>query len=183
MELLAYLAAFLLFCLLQLLLPVDLSFSLEKEETLTYRAELGLLFGLLSVDLTRIAKKSAKQASPKRRKRTKPRFSSVFANEGSVTRFIRLMRNLLRSFQVRELTLHCRVGLGDPAHTGMLMGLFHPFLLPGRDITLTADFQEAVFEGYCSAKVRLLPVRVIGPLLAFAVSESRERRKGRSSSV
>jgi hypothetical protein len=177
MEALAYLAAFLLFCLLLLALPVDLNFSLEKEETLKYRAELGLFFGLLSVDVTPKAGRPAAKARPKRRRRTKSRLGSVLGNEASFKRFIRLMRDLRRSFRIRELTLHCRVGLGDPAQTGMLMGVLHPLLLPGRDITLTADFQEAVFEGRCSARIRLLPVQVVGSLLAFAVSERWERRR------
>jgi hypothetical protein len=174
MEIIAYLTGFLLFCLALLALPVDLSFTLKKEETLDYRAELGLLFGLVTVDLSKKEKKPVQRVLPKKPqkkpKSTKPHLGSVLGNKKLVKRTVRLVRDLLHSLQIEELKLHCRIGLGDPAYTGMLFGLLNPLLLPTRNITLNADFQEAVFEGYCKAKIRIFPIRVIGFLLAFIFS-------------
>lgn len=171
MEFLAWVGGSLLFLLLLLALPVDLRFSLRKDDTVAYRAELRLLFGLLSVDLGKQERKAEETAAPKR-KSVQPHPGSLFGSEGSIHRLIRLIRDLMRSVRIRELKLHGRIGLGDPAYTGVLFGLLHPLLLPGRDITLQADFQEAVFEGHCSGELRLFPIRVIGSLLAFAVSSA-----------
>ncbi|UFS61565.1 hypothetical protein LOH54_07800 [Sulfurimonas sp. HSL-3221] len=162
-----YLIAFLLLFLLALLAtPVELSLQLEKEETFDYRARLHWCFGLVSVDLTGLAKKAAtvKKAKRKKRKTQPSKFPGGSVSAQSVTR---LLRGLRRSLQVRELSLHGRIGLGDPACTGMLMGLLQPLLLPARQMSLVADYEEAVFEGRFSARVRLVPLRIFGVLLRF----------------
>jgi hypothetical protein len=174
MEIIAYLTGFLLFCLALLALPVDLSFTLTKEDTLDYRTELSWLFGLVRVDLSKKEEKAGKRVLPKKprkkSKKKKPQIGSVFGSKGLFKRSIRLVWNLLHSLQIKELKVHCRIGLGDPAYTGMLLGLLNPLLLLGQNVTLKADFQEAVFEGYCNVKIRLFPIRIIGILLAFIFS-------------
>ena len=81
-----------------------------------------------------------------------------------------MIQDLLHSFQIKELRGHCHIGLGDPADTGMLLGLLQPLLLPAKNITLDADFQEAVLEGYCKAQIRFFPIQIIGYLLVFVFS-------------
>ncbi|WP_345971940.1 hypothetical protein [Sulfurimonas diazotrophicus] len=162
-----YLIAFLLLFLLALLAtPVELSLQLEKEERFDYKARLHWFFGLVSVDLTGLAKKagSMKKAKRKKRKAHRTKFPGGSVSPQSVTR---LLRGLRHSIHVRELSLHGRIGLGDPACTGMLMGLLQPLLLPARQVSLVADYEEAVFEGRFSARVRLVPLRIFGVLLRF----------------
>lgn len=174
MELLAPLIGFPLFCLLLLLaLPVELSLHLEKEETLDCRARLQWLFGLVSVDLSAITGRTAKEALAEKPKKRKVLPTSLFGSETSLRRIMRLIRGLLHTLEIRELKLRGRIGLGDPAYTGMLMGLLHPLLLPGRNVALIADYQEAVFEGCCTARIRLFPIKVIGALLFFLFSRNR----------
>jgi hypothetical protein len=173
MVILSCLIGCLLFLLLLLALPVELSFFVEKEEALRYRATLHWLFGLVSIDMPGKRKTAEKKFLPVKPKRKKPHLKSLFKGGIPVKRLLWLMRRLLHRLQIRELKLHGRIGLGDPAYTGMLMGALHPLLPPGRNITLIADFQEAVFEGYCSARIRLYPIRVIGTLLVFLLSKNR----------
>ncbi|MHC3994753.1 DUF2953 domain-containing protein [Thiomicrolovo sp. ZZH C-3] len=159
-----YLIAFLFLSLLALLAtPVELSLQLEKEETFDYKARLHWFFGLVSIDLTGLAKKAGSMKKTKRKAhRTKFPGGSV-----SPQRVTRLLRGLRRSLQVREFSLHGRIGLGDPACTGMLMGVLQPLLLPARQVSLVADYEEAVFEGRFSARVRVVPLRIFGVLLRF----------------
>lgn len=174
MVILAYLIGFLLLGLLVLLaLPVELSLQLEKEETFDFRARLHLLFGLVSVDLSEIAKKTKKKTPPKKQKETKPHPAKLPRGKMSLKRVTRLIRSLRRSLQIKELTLHGRIGLGDPACTGMLMGVLQPLLLPAQHMTLVADYQEAVFEGRFTARLRLVPIRALGALFVFFFSRNR----------
>jgi hypothetical protein len=173
MAILAYLIGSLLLGLLVLLaLPVELSLQLEKEKTLEYGARLHWLFGLVSVDLSALAKKAG-TPKKKKRKKTKPHAARLPGGKMSLRRVTRLIRGLRRSLQIKELSLDGRIGLGDPACTGMLMGVLQPLLLPARNMTLVADYQEAVFQGRFTARVRLVPIRVLGALAVFFFSRER----------
>jgi hypothetical protein len=168
-----YLIAFVLLCLLLLLAtPVELSLQLEKEERFDYKARLHWFFGLVSVDLTALAKSAATAKKPKRKKRSShpSKFPGGSVSPQSVAR---LLRGLRRSLQVKELSLHGRIGLGDPACTGMLMGALQPLLLSARQVRLVPDYQEEVFEGRFSARVRLVPLRIFGVLLRFFFAQRR----------
>jgi hypothetical protein len=170
MEIVTILIGFLLFCLLLLSIPVDLSFYLEKEETLDYQAKLGLLFGFVTIDMNREHKKAEKSDVTKKQKSGKADLMSLFRSKAFVKRIIRLMLDLLHSCHIKELSLHCRIGLDDPADTGKLAGILWPLLLPWENAILKTDFQEAVFEGYCKAQIRIFPIQIIGNLLAFIFS-------------
>ncbi|GIT97910.1 DUF2953 domain-containing protein [Sulfurovum sp. TSL1] len=170
MEIVTILIGFLLFCLVLLSLPVDLSFYLEKDETLEYQAKLCLLFGFVTIDMNRDHGKAEKSVFPKKQKSGKTHLMPLFRRKAFIKRLIRLMLDLLYSCRIKELNLHCRIGLGDPSDTGRLVGILWPLLLPWKNIILKTDFQEAVFEGYCKANIRIFPILIIGTLLAFIFS-------------
>ncbi|MDD3591923.1 MAG: DUF2953 domain-containing protein [Sulfurovum sp.] len=170
MEIVTILIGFLLFCLVLLFIPVDLSFYLEKDEILAYHAKLYLLFGSITIDMNRKNRKAEKSVLPKKHKSGKTHLISLFRHKEFIQRFIRLILDLLHSCRIKDLKLHCRIGLGDPADTGMLVGIVWPLLLPWKNTILQTDFQEAVFEGYCKAQIRIFPIQIIGNLLAFVFS-------------
>ncbi|MFT7879725.1 MAG: DUF2953 domain-containing protein [Sulfurimonas sp.] len=170
MEIVTILIGLLLFCLVLLTIPVDLRFSLEKDEILDYHATLSLLFGLIIIDTDRRDRKADKSVLPKKQKSGKAHLISLFRHKEFIKRFIRLISDLLHSCRIKELNLHCRIGLGDPADTGMLAGILWPLLLPWKSTVLQTDFQKAVFEGYCKAQIRIFPIQIIGNLLAFIFS-------------
>ncbi len=95
---------------------------------------------------------------------------SLAESKRFIKRLMRLVRDLFCDLQFKELRMHWHFGLGDPADTGMLLGLLQPVLLPWKNATLSADFQEAVLEGYCKAQVRVFPIRILGYMLAFLFS-------------
>lgn len=169
MEIIAILIGFLLFVLILLSIPVDLGFYLKKDEILEYRAELCLLFGLVTIDMTKQGQKIRKSTLPKKQK--KLHLSSLADSKRFIKRLMRLISDLFHELQIKELRMHWHFGLGDPADTGMLLGLLQPVLLPWKNATLCADFQEAVLEGYCKAQLRIFPIRILGYMLAFIFSE------------
>ncbi|GIT99862.1 hypothetical protein TSL6_03690 [Sulfurovum sp. TSL6] len=170
MEIIAIFIGFLLFCLVVLTIPVDLSFYLEKDEALDYQAKLCLLFGFITIDMNSKDRKVEKRVLPKKKKSGKEHLMSMFRNKEFIKRLIRLVLDLLYSCRIKELNLHCRIGLGDPADTGSLVGILSPLLLPWENTILKTDFQEAVFEGYCKVQIRIFPIQIIGYLLAFIFS-------------
>lgn len=171
MEIIVILIGFLLFVLILLSIPVDLNFYLQKDEAVEYRAELCLLFGLVTIDMTKQYQNTKKSTLPKKKKKEKNLdLSSLIESKRFIKRLMRLVRDLLHDLQIRDLHMHWHFGLGDPADTGMLLGLLKPVLLPWKNATLSADFQEAVLEGYCKTEVRIFPIRILGYILAFIVS-------------
>lgn len=168
MEIITILIGFLLFVLILLSIPVDLGFYLKKDETLEYQAELCLLFGLLTIDMTQ---KTRKITLPKKQKKEKNlHLSSLVESKRFIKQLMRLIKDIFHELQIKELRMHWHFGLGDPADTGMLLGLLQPALLPWKNATLSGDFQEAVLEGYCKAEVRIFPIRILGYMLAFIFS-------------
>jgi hypothetical protein len=171
MEIIEILIGFLLFVLILLSIPVDLGFYLKKDEAMEYRAELCLLFGLVTIDMTEQNQKTIKSTLPKKKNKERSlHLSSLIENKRFIKRLMRLVSDIFHDLYIKDLRMHCHFGLGDPADTGMLLGLLQPVLLPWKNATLSADFQEAVLEGYCKADVRIFPIRILGNILAFIFS-------------
>ena len=84
MEIIAILIGFLLFVLILLSIPVDLGFYLKKDETLEYRAELCLLFGLVTIDMTKQDQKTRKSILPKKKKKRKKSASVVIGRKQKI---------------------------------------------------------------------------------------------------
>jgi hypothetical protein len=100
--------------------------------------------------------------------------------EGLDERVPPLLRSLRRGVRVREVKLRARVGLGDPADTGMLVGFAAPLLgvaraAPRLDLRLEPDFTREVLEGEAQGQLRAFPLLVLPPLLRFALSPSTVR--------
>jgi len=170
MEIVTIFIGFLLFCLVVLIIPVDLSFYLEKDETLNYQAKLYLLFGFVNVDINKEYRRAEKKVLPKKKKSDEAYLIPLFRRKEFIKRLIQLILDILYSCRIKELNLYCRIGLGDPSDTGRLVGILWPLLLPWKNTILKTDFQEEVFEGYCKAKIRIFPIKIIGNLLAFIFS-------------
>jgi hypothetical protein len=77
---------------------------------------------------------------------------------------------------VHHLSVVCRVGLGDPADTGILFALVGPAILLFRlrlpyDLRVEPVFAgDAVFEAHSSVRLRVHPVSLVSPLVRFIFS-------------
>jgi hypothetical protein len=133
------------------------------------RIELAWLFGAWRSDLRRPG-----SASRGRRRAPPARWVLLWRGDHA-DRLLRLARSLRRAVRVKELCVRARVGLGDPAETGMLMGWAAPLLVvaravPGMDVRIEPDFVSSVLEGEARGELRACPLLVLPPLLRFALS-------------
>jgi hypothetical protein len=182
---------------LLLSVPIDLSFSLEKDERFRSRARIGWLFGLVRKDLgsgeggdePKREEKEKKRGlrgkasdhmenSKKRRRRKKwsPRsFLAPIRTRGFPGHSLRFARRILPAIRVRKLNLGLQVGLGDPAETGQFLALVSPVAvcvgaIPSVQMSVEPDFFQETFRGHCSGSIRIYPIRMVPPILFFALS-------------
>ena len=161
---------------LLLSVPIDLAFSFEKKEGFRPRVRIGWLFGLIRKDLGS-RKRRPKEPKPKKRstRRGPQRFFAMLKTRGFPGSFLKLGRRLLSTVKVRELKIDLRLGLGDPAETGLLFGAMAPLLayagsVTFADIAVEPDFLEDTLQGYGKGAVRVYPITLVPPLIMFALS-------------
>jgi len=144
---------------------------------------LAWLFGLVTKELRREKKKPEEEKEAVERKR-KPRdrradarvIFEVLRTEGLFGGLSRLLRSILSRIRIRELGANLRVGLDNPADTGLLFAFIAPANLllsyaSPNEIRLQASFgDEAVVEGYLYGTARLQPIQLVAPLMGFAFS-------------
>ena len=158
-----------LLCLVSVVLfsPLDISMSIDTDTARRPSLRLAWLFGLF-------------RFQPRKRPRgpQKPDMSSAFRIlrvKGMVRGVAKLFRTILRRLEVRDLEGELTIGLGDPADTGMLIGVLIPAgialsQLTGTPFTIRPSFEGPVFQGKGSITVRVFPVRVLPATVRFLFS-------------
>lgn len=164
-------------CLVVLLaVPVEFAFSVRRCETFDGALVIGWLFGTVRAP---IPLKGSAKPSPAKKKKGKWRGGlnglAVIRNGAFLRRTIRLARDILGAVNVSGLMLRIRVGLDDPADTGMLWGAAGPLagVLAGvrrADITIEPEFACEVFELDGEGKVRLVPLQLIFIVAVYLAS-------------
>ena len=165
-----------LFALVVLVLsiPIDLAFRLDVYGRPKFSLRLVWLFGLVSKELKRGKKKPSKR-KPRKRRGGRGIFR-ILRTKGLLRQLKALVMDILGCLKIRDLSIDFRVGLDNPADTGLLFATIGPsliFLSPSvrRSISIKPSFEvEAVLEGYAQAAVRLRPIRLLVPLLRFVFS-------------
>ena len=176
---LASLAVILIFVLC---VPLDMTLHADVYGKPKLRLKLSWLFGLVSKEVTRgkepkekkkLVKEKRKPREGKRRLRN---ILEILRTRGLLSQLKRLLRDVLSRLKTRDLIADFRVGLGDPADTGLLFALIGPatFWLNSslsHQIRVQPSFEgEGVFEGYSHGVVRLRPIQLVIPFLRFAFS-------------
>lgn len=184
---LASLAALLLFLLC---VPLELVFELEVNGRAKFGLRLVWFFGLISQEVKKGKKKPkeekdkvADQRKPAGGKKKAGDIKTVFQilrTRGLLRHVIRLFRGIIRSFRIKELSVNLRLGLDNPADTGLLfavIGPAMPFLSSSRfhQVALEPSFGGAVCQGSLRGVVGLQPVRLIPPVTGFIFSPSMMR--------
>ncbi len=189
----ALLILLLLFILLALLLlvPIDLegrvSRGRDQPET---RMKIGWLFGHLHKDVSGGAverepsEKGEEQAPKKDEKKEKkakggPGSSrialEVLRTEGFLGNLAHLLRGLFGAIRVQSLKIDIKLGLSDPADTGEAVGLLWAVLIPLEALAplrarIEPTFSEEMLEGSAEGKLRIVPIKIIPPLIVFLLS-------------
>lgn len=185
---LGILGIFLLFILL-LALPIDLTFYIEKDVDFRSRVRVQWIFGLVGKDI-RSKKKKPEKKERKRiiksflsmlkargflRKRSNRLFVAVVRTRGFLLNFIKLIKDIIQQVKVRNLKLDLRIGLSDPADTGLLFAVIGPTMVYVRSFSSLAvqvepDFEQENLRGQFEGELRMFPIKFIRPLALFAFS-------------
>ena len=183
MWVIAALASLAVLIILVLCVPLNMVFRLDVDGRPRFRMRLVWLFGLVSKEITKAKKKpeeerrvaEGKRKPGKRRVKARTIFK-ILRTRGLLGQVKRLLKDILRRLKIRDLTADITVGLGDPADTGLLFAVIGPatFFLGSshvHEIRVQPSFKdEAVFEGYLSGALRLLPIQLVIPFLRFVFS-------------
>lgn len=169
-----------------LAVPVDLHGWVEREQRWRGAVSVRWLFGVVRV-ARQAPRSSSSPASKHPRKKGRPRarrrkrrwrrttwrrVRAALRSPGFVRRVARLAVDTVTVVSVRSLRGWARVGLGDPADTGMLAGLFVPLsaALPGTQLRFEPDFDGAVLRVRGRGAVRIMPLRLVRAVVAFLLS-------------
>lgn len=168
----------LLFFVLLLAIPVDVVFYVEKEEEFKSRTTVKWLFGLVGKDIGGRKQKPAREKPAKekgKKKRSIRPLLAMLRSRGFLRRVLRLFRDMLRRTKVRELKLDVRVGLSDPADTGLLFAAIGPMAgyltaFTPLDVEVQPDFEQETLRGHFRSDIRILPIQFVLLFILFALS-------------
>jgi len=165
--------------------PLDIAFHVEAYGRPKFRMRLLWFFGLVSKELGKgkrrlEEKRRVAEGKQKRRKRwiRAKTILKILRTKGLLRRLGGLLRDTISRLRIRELRADFRVGLDDPADTGLLFSVIGPATLflssfLHHQIKVEPSFKdEAVFEGFVYGTVRLWPIQLIPPFIRFVFSLS-----------
>ena len=171
----AALASLAVVIVLVLCIPLDAVLHIDIHGRPKFQIRLAWLFGLVTKEITRAKKKKPKEKKRKGRIKARTIFK-ILRTRGLLEQLRRLLWDILRRLNIRDLRVNFRVGLDDPADTALLFALIGPatfFLGSSRvhEIRIEPSFEdEVVFEGYLHGAVRLVPIQLATPILRFVFS-------------
>jgi hypothetical protein len=180
--LVAALAALVALIVAMLAVPLVLFIEAERTDKLKVRWRLFWLFGLVKPRSRNRSASSAPEradAGPadtpkKRRARGRRMAVAVLRTRGLFERVVRLALALLRGVKLERLQLETMFGFENPADTGFVYGCLSPVLvmadLRGLNIRCRPMFLESGVRGALRATIRVRPLLLVGPMVAFLAS-------------
>ena len=172
-----FLGGVLLFLTLLAAIPVRIRYQFAWRVVVDNRVDVSWLFGLVNVslptesvrrqDVPAGAPSSATQADSKRGSGA----LRAFREESFRRRLFRYLGDLWRSVDAENIRLRVRLGLDDPADTGLLWGVIGPVaaLLGAAErisVRVEPDFAAETIDVDSSGQIRLIPLR---PLVLTAM--------------
>ena len=161
-----------------------MTFHMEAYRRPKFRMRLLWFFGLVSKELGKRKKPEEKrmvaEGKPTRRKRglRARTILKILRTKGLLRQLGSLLRDTISCLRIKELGANFRIGLDDPADTGLLFAVIGPatsFLSSAwrHQIRVTPSFEdEAVLEGYLYGTVRLRPIQLVPTFIRFVFSLS-----------
>lgn len=153
-----------------LAIPLELSLSYRSATDRRPRTELVWLFGALRYELRPGPDGGRSRPAPSLR-----RLRELW-DEGLGERLGELLRVLRRVVELHDLSAHARIGTGDPAETGMLIGVIQPLravllaAFPSADVDVEPDFVQATLQVDARGVVAIVPLTTLPPTLRFLLS-------------
>ena len=164
-----------------LCVPLDMVLHADVYSKPKVRLRFSWLFGLVSKEITGkkekpVEKRRAAKGKKKRRWADTGVIFKILRTKGVLRRLKELLKDVFPCFKFRDLIADFKIGLGDPADTGLLFAFLGPatvFLDSSHlnQIRVEPSFgDDAVLQGYSQGTVRLHPIRLVPPFLKFAFS-------------
>ena len=151
--------------------PSRITMAFDTDAKPAYALKIALFWGVLPV----VMPSKRRRKGPRKRKR---RGSDTAGRRRFWTHGPRMLRNaprllsrLIARVKLETLDLTVRVGLADPADTGVLYGALAPMaqLLSGRThVAVRPDFDTMGLSGRGMVSARLVPIALLPPILGFA---------------
>ena len=181
MWIIAILAGLAVLLLFILWVPLDMVLQADFDGKPKFRLRFLWLFGLVSRDITDRKKKpeekkKAPGAKKKRRWVDAGVMFKILRTRGFFSHIGRFIRDVLVCFRFRDIAADFKVGLGDPADTGLLFAFLGPasvFLGSSQvhQMRIEPSFgDDAILEGYSRVMVRLRPIRLVPPFFKLTFS-------------
>lgn len=163
--------------ILALSLPLDMTFKADIYGRPKLRMRLSWLFGLLIKEIAGGKKEPEPKGKAGKKRWRISNIPQFFKLKGLVKQSYRLVQGIISQLKIRNLIVDLRIGLDNPADTGILFAIIGPalaFLNPRypHQISIQPSFDDAVLEGYTLGKIRLQPIRLTIPLLKFVFSSA-----------
>jgi len=167
---------------LLLCVPLDLVFRTNIEGKIKSNLRLVWLFGLVRKDCIHTRKKPEEESNIEQEQKSSDwtrgiRITlEVIRTKGLPGQIVRFIKRILRQIKIRELVANLKVGLDNPADTGLLFAFAAPVNLllsyfSPHQIRIEPSFSsDTIIEGHLYGAVRLRPVQLAAPLLGFAFS-------------
>ena len=164
-------AGIVLFFILILSIPIEMAFDTSRPGA---KARVGWAFGLLWKEVGGKKKKPKRPKKKKRRPGAKA-FLDFLETRGIVSGLLKLARRMIGSIRVKQLDAHLRMGLDDPADTGILYSVIWPILIPlnyigSSNLRMDLCFEEEILDFTGQGHVRVVPAQMIWAVLLFGLS-------------
>jgi hypothetical protein len=175
--------------LLLLAIPVEIEYTFDSRTRPRSTGRVVWLLGL--VRLRPGGRKKQKRRDERRRKAALKRrglrkpagagkrgprvLLAAFGSEGFARRVFRLLHAVLAVSEIRRLRARFRIGLDDPADTGLVYGLLAPglsllYALPRADFAAIPVFDRSALEADMHVRLRLVPINYLKAVVVFVFS-------------
>ena len=167
---------------LLLCVPLYLVFRANIDGKPRFSMRLIWLFGLVSHELRRGNKKPDKEGAIQYKQKRQDWIYwirvtfEVLRTKGLLRHFVSLTKRIRRRIKIKKLVANFKVGLDNPADTGLLFAFLAPVNLllsyfSPHQIRIEPSFTgEAIIEGHLYGAVRVRPIQLAAPLMGFAFS-------------
>jgi len=179
--LLAFIILISLFALvvLSLSVPVNMIFSADAAGSTRFRLKYSWCFGLVTGNISRKEKRGRVEKKVRTEKKTGGGnirlFLRIISVRGLAACVFRFLKDVTRCFSIIDLRADFRIGLADPAETGLLFAFLGPATVFANDLTpcyirVEPRFLEDILEGSARGSVRVRPIRLTIPLVRLIFS-------------
>ena len=164
-----------------LAIPLSLSFSVTRLQAVEGYIQLRWLFGLVNIKTnipikttTKERTKTSHHKKPKRKNNGND-IVALLKQSSFRQHMMKFIKRVLRASNAENLYLKLRIGLGDPADTGLLWAILGPVSgmmknLQSMQIDIEPDFIDEVMEVNSHGQFHLIPLQLIALVIGFILS-------------